>query len=328
MDKPFFRFVSVISGAFKNISMLSVNIPVFNIEVGDLVSEIANQARALAIGFEIKIYDDGSQEHVKQQNRNLKEIEHVKYLELERNIGRAAIRNKMGLESDKKYLLFIDADSKIVSDDYLQKYIEQAKTGIVICGGTVYSANKPSNEKMLRWVYGHQREAISSEKRNSQKGFIITSNNFLIDRELFRKVHFRENLGPYGHEDTLLGFDLFNTGITPTHIDNPVEHTGLEDSKTFLNKTKEALKNLLFISENLVSNSSEFNQKMRFLKHYRKITSIIPPFLLRWLFRLFQNAMEKNLTGRNLRLFCFDLYKLMYFAELQEKEKALTTSKS
>jgi glycosyltransferase involved in cell wall biosynthesis len=308
--------------------MLSVNIPVFNVEVGELVSEIANQARALAIDFEIKVYDDSSQEHIKQQNRKLKEIDHVKYLELERNIGRAAIRNKMGFESDKKFLLFIDADSKIVSDDYLKKYIEQAKSDVVICGGTAYSANKPSNEKLLRWVYGHRREAIASDKRNSQKGFIITSNNFLIDRELFKKVHFRENLGPYGHEDTLLGFDLFNAGITPTHIDNPLEHTGLEDSKTFLKKTKEALKNLLFISENLVSNSSEFNQKMRFLKQYRKITIVIPPFLLRWFFKLFQKSMEKNLTGKNLRLFWFDLYKLMYFAELQKNEKALITSKS
>jgi glycosyltransferase involved in cell wall biosynthesis len=310
--------VCVILTDFKMNVMLSVNIPVYNIEAGELVLQLENQASFLKIDFEIRVYDDGSAEPVKQKNRELAKISNVVYREMEKNLGRAAIRNKMGLESEKPYLLFIDADSKLISEDYLKKYLELAKPDIVLCGGTAYSVNKPSAEKLLRWVYGHQREAISAEKRNSQKGFIITSNNFLIDRELFRKIHFRENIGPYGHEDTLLGFDLFNAGITPLHIDNPVEHTGLEDSETFLKKTKAALENLRFISKKVVGDSSEFDNQVRFLKQYRKITAGIPPFLLRWFFKLSHKRIEKNLTGKNPRLFWFDVYKLGYFAELKK----------
>lgn len=297
--------------------MLSINIPVYNEDVTDLVWQIKNQADALQMDYEIRVYDDCSDAPFKQKNSNLKSIPNVIYLELKKNMGRAAIRNKMGLDSKKTYLLFIDSDSKLVSEDYLKKYIEQAKPGTVLCGGTTYSKEKPADEKLLRWIYGHHRESISAEKRNSQKGFIITSNNFLIDRELFRKIHFRENLGPYGHEDTLLGFDLFNAGITPQHIDNPLEHTGLEDSETFLKKTREALKNLRFISEKIVSNLPEFNQKMRFLKKYRQVTKILPPVLLRWFFKLIRKTLEKNLCGNNPRLFWFDVYKLGYFAKLK-----------
>lgn len=297
--------------------MLSVNIPVYNIEAGELVLQLENQASFLKIDFEIRVYDDGSAELVKQKNRELAKISNVVYREMEKNLGRAAIRNKMGLESEKFYLLFIDADSKIISDDYLKKYLELAKPDIVLCGGTAYSKEKPSDEKLLRWIYGQKREAISADDRNKQKGFIITSNNFLIDRKRFKKIHFREDLGPYGHEDTLLGFDLFNAGITPQHINNPLEHTGLEDSEIFLDKTKEALKNLRFISEKIVSNSPEFNQKIRFLKQYNKITKILPPVFLVWFYKIFHKPIENNLTGKNPSLFWFDVYKLGYFAKLK-----------
>ena len=305
---------------FKMNEMLSINIPVYNIEAGELVLQLISQASRLKIDYEIRVYDDSSAEPAKLKNRKLAEKSLVVYREMEQNLGRAAIRNKMGIDSKKTFLLFIDADSKIISDDYLKKYLELAKPGLVLCGGTAYSKEKPSDEKLLRWIYGRKREAISADDRNKQKGFIITSNNFLIDRKRFKKIHFREDLGPYGHEDTLLGFDLFNAGITPHHIDNPVEHTGLEDSETFLKKTREALKNLLFISEKIVSNSPEFSQKMRFLKKYRQVTKIFPPVLLHWFFRFFRKILEKNLCGNNPRLLWFDVYKLGYFAKLKRKK--------
>src|SRR5690606_25683385 len=108
--------------------------------------------------------------------------------------------------------------------------------------------------KVLRWIYGTSREAMPALKRNCHKGFIITSNNFLISRQLFRTVHFRENLGPYGHEDTLLGYDLHRNGITLVHIENPVVHTGLEDAAIFIQKTEKALQNLKLITDQLADN--------------------------------------------------------------------------
>lgn len=300
--------------------MLSINIPVYNIEVTSLVMQCIQQAENLAVDVEIRIYDDGSDAEVKNVNRQLATHAKVIYIELEHNLGRAAIRNKMGMDSEKPYLLFIDADSRLISDDYLKKYVELAKPGTVLCGGTAYASKKPAEKTLLRWIYGHRREAISAEERNRKKGFIITSNNFLIDREIFQKIPFREDIGPYGHEDTLLGFDLFRAGIQPVHINNPVEHTGLEDSLTFLNKTKAALENLLFISEKIVPEPAEFQTRMPFLNRYRKITKIFPPFVFKALFNLFKKNIEKNLTGKNPHLFLFDLYKLGYFTSLEKNK--------
>jgi glycosyltransferase involved in cell wall biosynthesis len=298
--------------------MLSINIPVFNIEVKELAIQLVSQSQELGIPVEIRIYDDGSASQIKKKNRYVSELPGVVYKELRKNLGRAAIRNKMGFDSQHKYLLFIDADSNIIREDYLKKYIELASPGCVMCGGTTYAPLKPEDKnKTLRWVYGTRREAIPASERNRKKSFIITSNNFLIDREVFNLIHFRENLGPYGHEDTLLGYDLFTEGIHPFHINNPVEHTGLEDSATFLAKSREALKNLHFISCKVLSNDREFSRQVTFLRKYHSLLWITPSFLLRWFYKMLHLHLEKNLTGSNPRLFFFDLYKLLSYSKLK-----------
>ncbi len=299
--------------------MLSINIPVFNIEVNGLVSQIARQAEELNILYEILVYDDGSDETVRAVNREIKKLPKVVYVELATNIGRAAIRNKMGFGSKYKNLLFIDADSRIIKNGYLAVFLENVKPCCVLCGGTAYQAEKPlEKDKILRWTYGTEREAIPAEKRNSKKGFIITSNNFLIPKEIFKKIHFREDVRSYGHEDTVLGFDLFKNGIEILHIDNPVEHTGLEDTGTFLRKSKSALENLKYISEEVVKDSSGFTNQVYFLNRYTAVSKWIPSFLLRLFYAMSHPFLEKNLKSKNPNIKCFDLYKLGYFSTIKK----------
>ncbi len=300
--------------------MLSINIPVYNVEVADLVLELITQAKKLNVPFEIRVYDDGSQQEIKEMNQKLVGNSSVVYVELKENAGRAAIRNKMGKESQFKYLLFIDADSKIVNNSYLKSFLDSAKSNCVLCGGTTYQQQKPIDPKKgLRWIYGKNREAISAEKRNSAKGFIITSNNFLIEKVVFEQVHFREKLKGYGHEDTLLGYDLFRKGIQIWHIDNPVEHTGLEEAAIFLEKSKTALENLKSIAAGLIHDDGTFARQVAFLRKYKKITRFVPPAVFRLVYTLGRWAIEKNLTGRNPRLFWFDLYKLAYYSSIKNR---------
>lgn len=76
--------------------MLSVNIPVYNVEITDLVLQLRNQAEKLGIPYEIRIYDDGSQVWFKEQNRKIAGLSNVFYSELEENVGRAVIRKPDG----------------------------------------------------------------------------------------------------------------------------------------------------------------------------------------------------------------------------------------
>ena len=300
--------------------MLSINIPVYNYEVGDLVSQLAETAEDMQIVFEIRVYDDGSEESVKLKNCKIADLPGVIYKEMESNLGRSAIRNKMGFESKFKYLLFIDADSMPVSEDYLENFVECVKPNRIICGGTAYKSEKPAEpDKYLRWFYGTNREAISAEIRNSKKGFIITSNNFLIEKEVFEKIHFREEIRNYGHEDTLLGYDLFSSGIEIFHIDNPVEHTGLEDSAVFIEKTKTALKSLHQITRQILPGDKVFVKQVHFLNKYQSITKYLPAPFLRMFYRFFHRSIERNLTGRHPHLLWFDLYKLGFYSTIKQE---------
>lgn len=298
--------------------MLSINIPVYNYEVGDLISQLADQAEELKIQFEIRIYDDGSREEIKLKNRIIATFPGVVYVELDKNLGRSAIRNKMGFESQFQYLLFIDADSLPADKNYLRNYIENIKPGRVLCGGTTYKTEKPVQpEKYLRWFYGTHREAISADTRNNNKGFIITSNNFLIEKQVFEEIHFREEIEKYGHEDTLLGYDLFKNKIEIFHIENPVEHTGLEDSTVFIEKTRTALKSLHQITLTILPGDTVFVQQVYFLNRYSAITKYIPAAFLRLFHHFFHRIIEQNLSGKNPRLLFFDLYKLGFYSTLK-----------
>lgn len=300
--------------------MLSINIPVFNYEVGELVSQLAKQAEELHIVYEIRVYDDGSEEPVKLKNCKIAGLHGVIYSELKQNMGRSAIRNIMGTDSKFKYLLFIDADSLPANADYLEKFIENAKSNRVVCGGTTYRPEKPAVKgKYLRWFYGMNREAISAKERNSKKGFIITSNNFLVEKSVFENVHFREDLKTYGHEDTLLGYDLFRSGIEISHIDNPVEHTGLEDSQVFVEKTRIALKSLHQIANQILTGDDVFVQQVHFLNRYYTIRKYFPKLLLRLFYKLCHRIIERNLTSGKPSLFLFDLYKLGYYSTLNKE---------
>lgn len=298
--------------------MLSINIPVYNIEVSSLVLQLLDQAKKLDILFEIRVYDDGSNKTIKAKNCKISEYLHVEYIELEKNLGRAAIRNKMGFESKFDYLLFIDADSKVVEKDYLNAFIKNIQPRRVLCGGTAYQDEKPlKHEELLRWFYGKNRESISADSRNNSKGFIITSNNFLVEKEIFKQIHFREHLKKYGHEDTLFGYDLYKKGIQIFHINNPVEHTGLENSNVFIEKTKVALESLFFIQNELLVSETEFSRQVRFLKGYLKINKIIPRYFLQLFYGLFARLIEKNLTGKHPRIILFDIYKLGFYSTLK-----------
>ena len=299
--------------------MLSINIPVYNTIIDRLVLSLHKQAEKLNIPFEIRIYDDGSSEQIKLHNRGLKELSNVEYVELKENVGRAVIRNKMGFDSNFEWLLFIDSDSEIVQEDYLEKYLKIREHNRISCGGTIYSTEQPlSDKKLLRWKYGTAREAISAEIRNKQKGFIITSNNFIIEKKVFVGTHFRDEIKGYGHEDTLFGFDLYKNGVEILHVDNPVMHTGLEDASSFLEKSKSALKNLFFILENMNHEKDEFSCKVRFLDSYNKIIRFINPAILRLFYKIFGLSIEKNLKGRNPSLFWFDVYKLTYYSSIKK----------
>ena len=101
--------------------MLSILIPTYNCDCTRLVKELYSQAEHADVDYEIIVADDASPmvEH-KMKNREINALPHCRLIELEENIGRARIRNRLADEARHEWLLFMDADAEVISDDFIE----------------------------------------------------------------------------------------------------------------------------------------------------------------------------------------------------------------
>jgi len=289
--------------------MLSVCIPVYNTDVNSLVNELISQAQRLAITVEIILLDDGSSDEFRKINERDSSL--VKSVFLEKNIGRARIRNLFLAYAKFEYLLFIDSDSIIISDNFLTNYINCIREGevYVICGGRIYDAAAPSGKKKLRWKYGIKNESRSSGLRNFNPYKSFMTNNFLISRKIFEEIRFDERITEYGHEDTLFGFQLKKRGIGIKHIDNPVLNGGLEDNAEYLVKTGAGVINLIQILR-FVNYDPGFIEDVTLLKTHMKLSSLRLIWLVKIIFRLTESLVKWLLLNGIVSIGLFSFYKL------------------
>ena len=296
--------------------MLSILIPVYNISCTDLVENLVAQCHQIGIVYEIICIDDGSLNSIKNSNNKISELTNVKYIELAENIGRARIRNLLASKSLYPNLLFIDADSKIIRNDFISKYISSLKDNDVIYGGTNYSISKPDDkESLLHWKYASKYEALDYLKRNRKPYLAFMSNNFIIKKDIFNIIKFDESHTGYGYEDTMFAERLYNHSIKIKHIDNPVEHSGMSNTYTFIVKTEEAMKNLALMYHNKNFPAT------RMISFYDKIRNVGLQFLFVLLFKLSKKSILKNLHSENPNLLLFQLYKYGIFSQMMRKFK-------
>jgi len=113
--------------------MLSILIPVYNYNIVNLVTELHKQAVSAAIPFEIIVLDDGSSELLRDQNKDVANLPDVQFFELEKNIGRSGIRNRLVEMAKYSTLLFMDCDSEVPSEKYIENYLPYFVQEMVVC---------------------------------------------------------------------------------------------------------------------------------------------------------------------------------------------------
>jgi hypothetical protein len=290
-------------------SMISYCIPIYNYDVSGLVMELDRQASHLDLQYEIILIDDFSEKY-KEENSKLLQINSVQYIELDQNIGRARIRNLFPEYSAFNYLLFLDCDSEIISDDFVKNYHNEIiNLCKVICGGRIYPEKPISGEQKLHWRYGTIKESMPVSIRSADPNKSFMTNNFLIEKEILEKIKFDERITQYGHEDTLFGYYLMKNNIPIKHIDNPVLHGSLENNSAFIAKTESGIINLIRIL-NYLENETDFIKGVKILKFHRKIKSNGLSLILKPLFIIFCPLMKLLLLSGCTSLALFDIYKI------------------
>ncbi|WP_179333230.1 glycosyltransferase family 2 protein [Winogradskyella costae] len=297
--------------------MISVLIPVYNYNISELVSEVHRQLTTSEIPFEILCYDDCSNNiEFQDYNNGINTLLHCEYHILPKNIGRSAIRNKLAQNAKYDWCLFLDADVMPKNDNFIHSYLKSiAEDSEVIYGGILYQEERVDDAQLLRWIYGNKREALSANERQKNIHLSFLTLSFLIHKRIFNTVRFNEEIPNLRHEDTLFSYNLKQANIRIEHIENPVYHLGLEDSKTFLKKSLDSVEAInLFINQDLLPSNYT-----RITNIYSKIKNNIISKILAYTYYKYDKAFKKNLLGKAPSLLIFDIYRLSYYCTLKSK---------
>lgn len=298
--------------------MLSILIPIYNFDVRELVAELHRQCVLCNVPFEIICFDDASVTHIKNANKDISNHAFVNYIELNENIGRSAIRNKLAETAKYDFLLFMDCDSRVTHQQYIRNYLTILNLSKVIYGGRIYDPNPPLDDsRFFRWYYGSKREVIAVKRRSRKPYESFQTNNFVIPRKIYLSIKLNEKLRGYGHEDTLFGNNLMRKEIEIIHIDNPLCHIDLDKNTDFLRKTDEGIRNMSYIINHKLDEGN-----IRLASFYRKIKKIHLHGFVYFLFKKFNTVFYNNLISKKPKLFCFDFYKIGRLIEVLHYSKS------
>jgi len=298
---------------------ISLLIPVFNYDIVALVHSMKSALATVPEFYEILIGDDGSSPEFRGKYLSL-EGDGVRVISSEKNIGRAAIRNRLALEAGGDFLLFIDADVMLpgTAEAYILKWIPMMSASRVLFGGILYQESPPGDpDKFLRWKYGKKREQLKPSERNKRPHAWFSTFNVMIDKSVFDKIRFNEELIQYGHEDTLLAYQMKKAGIDILHIDNGLIHEGLESNKDFLAKTKLGIENLSKLYDT-VTDKKSFSSIVRILRIYNILHFFRLTRIFARVFISYRERLEIRLDSSKISLRLFSFYKICMFCTYRE----------
>lgn len=294
------------------INQLSILIPTYNNVCIELVKSLQAQASLLPdFEYEILVADDGSTDKMTiEENRAINDLENCRYIERERNEGRAVIRNFLAKEAKYPWLLFIDSDLHVYNSLFIHNYT-QLSEGEVVVGGLKIGGNPKELANNLRYKYEKSCEKAHDYHHRRIRGYKeFRTTNFLIAKRIMMECPFDEKFKFYGYEDVLFGKDISEKGYKITHIDNPILLDEYESNYRFIQKTEEACRTLYQYREELKG----YSKLIDYADNIKAFT-IIKPFI-KMIYPIVSLHIKAKLTGNKTSVFLFNIYKLMYYIHL------------
>ena len=297
--------------------MLSIVIPTFKYNTLALVTELNNQCIFANINYEIIVQDDASNYDFNSENEKINSIQNCFFYCNNQNLGRGKNINAIVEKSKFNWILILDCDVSPKTKNFISNYLIQIKSNLNIAffGGLEYENAVPENDKLLRYIYGKNRESISYTERNKNPYSTALTSNLLISKVVFTSVKFSSDITDYGYEDLIFMQELKLKKVKIVHIDNSVFHLNLETSQLFLDKTATAIKNLSF----LYATKKELTKESKIIRTYTKLQRYNLDKLFLNVFTKFENKIKQNLLSNRPKMFLFDMYKLGNFCKLNSK---------
>ena len=295
---------------------LSILIPVYNDVCIECVEKLAALCESRAQRFpdfvyEIVVADDASPNKQSiEANRSINTIRNCRFIEKEQNTGSAATRNFLAKESRYQWVLFLDCDMQIMSDAFIDLYLDNDFTAII--NGGIAICNGPKEN--LRYRYEKACEERHTAAMRQQRPYqSFRSTNFMAERELMLSSPFDERFKKSGYEDVMLGKQLKANKIPIHHIDNPTLMTEFEANGDYLKKIERSLTTL-----------HSFRNELRGYSGIITVDENIHLSIIKSLIRLWHRLMapleRRKLCGRNPNLKVFNLYRIGYYISLTKND--------
>ncbi len=288
---------------------LSVLIPFYKDDPRTLLKELSDISPQ---SVEILIYDDGTGDTALTQSLS-KQIQatnnSIKLLSAQKNKGRSFGRNALFNAAKADWVLFLDADMRPMSTNFLNKYLEiitQNKADIIFGGFKVLSERGPSETEIHR-VMSLTSDCEDAAARQALGPKNVASSNLCIRKKVLIKAPFDDRFTGWGWEDSEWAARASKT-FKLVHIDNPALHLGLETTDTLLRRFKTSGHNYA-----------------RFTKKHPEIAKSLP--LYRWIIRLKKWPLHKLLRPIlkfiiklpfmpiNLRINTLKLWRASWYSE-------------
>ena len=288
---------------------LSILIPCYNCQCVELVKGLVTQCEDIeGLRYEVIVADDGSTDkHLCLLNDELLNLEHVRYITREKNIGRACIRNFLVQQATYEWVLFVDSDLSIIREDYILSYIQLDSTFLV-----AYGSYEVGNENTTNLRYLYEKDAApkhTMEQRKRHPYHHLHTANLMMKRTTALTYPFDERFKRYGFEDVLLGKRLQEYNVCIAQINNPLLFDHFETNDSYMEKTEEALQTLYTFRNEL----SGFSSLLTLNYHLRRWGL---HYLILFIFQQKRSKWRTILCGERPNLKLYIIYKLGYFISL------------
>lgn len=288
---------------------LSILIPSYNRDCSELVNDLLAQ---LPQDAEIIVGNDKSTaEDAIKSYQKIAGMKQCRVYEPAENLGRSRILNRLFELSSGQWILFIDCDTKVDSPDFIKNYLDAT---VQFPADAYYGGMKNTEECPLgcelRWTYESRAAKLLTQNYRQEHPYdSLTTQNFLISRDAFVHTGFLEEITKYGYEDVVLIQQLKNQNKTIFHLENRLIHLDIDTNKNFLTKTREALRTLYSLPDN-VRPQTRMVRLYQNLKKYRlhRVVALTHLLLL--------PLTRRILCSRFVSLKLFQFYKLGYFCGL------------
>jgi hypothetical protein len=109
---------------------------------------------------------------------------------------------------------------------------------------------------------------------------------------------------------------LIQNSIPIDYFDNPVIHDAKDDANTFIQKTEEALENLI----HLIQVNKIKKDRYRVSRLFYQLEAIKFTFVIIGLYWLFRPLLVYNFNSSRPSIMLYDFYRLGYFCQLSHKK--------